>query len=602
MLTRKCILLLALIAIWQPTSADQWQFEDVERIVALSDIHGAYEAFVETLQHAGIIDDSLSWSGGHAHLVIVGDLLDRGPNSRDAMDLLMRLEQDAGASGGQVHVLIGNHEAMNLIGDLRYVSRSEYAAFASEETAEERDRWFGAYQSLRASPDEGVDVSRESFDQKYPAGFFAHRRAFSPEGKYGRWLLSKPVIVVINGTAFVHGGLSPMIAEIGLRGVNGVLVGEMDTYVRQLQLLIDQQLLLPTDGNFDHAKLLAGFVPSSTTEPEVTEAVADVIRLNNSDLHASNGPLWYRGNVQCNAVIETDRLDASLRAIGANRVVIGHTPTFGRRVLERFDGRIFEVDTGMLNSYYKGSGNALIFEQDRVFVINQDSAEAVPPTPHPRQVGRRPGAPMSSNDIEVLLRSGDIVSRNKDEQGRDVFSISNEKHTVNATFVKRRRRGGYPEVAAYRLDRLLEFNMVPVTVMREVDGKDGSLQFLPTRWMDEAQRHGRNLGGSAWCPLPDQWDAMMIFDTLVSNAHRNAETIRYDMVNWLMMLVDHDKAFTTSTSMLSRFKDVPMHVGPSWKATLTSLSDEVLAAQLADVLDEKRIRALGKRRDMLLSQ
>jgi hypothetical protein len=376
----------------------------------------------------------------------------------------------------------------------------------------------------------------------------------------------------------------------------------MDTYVRQLQRLIDQQLLLPTDGNFDHPKLLAGFVPSSTTEPELTEAVADVIRLNESDLHASNGPLWYRGNVRCNAVIETDRLDASLRAIGANRVVIGHTPTFGRRVLERFDGRIFEVDTGMLKSYYKGSGNALFIEQDRVFVINQDSAEAVPPTPHPRQVGSRPGAPMSTSDIEVLLRSGDIVSRNKDEQGHDVFSISNEKHRVNATFVKRRRRGGYPEVAAYRLDRLLDFNMVPVTVMREIDGKDGSLQFLPTGWIDEEEREERNIGGVAGCPLPDQWGAMMIFDTLVSNAHRNFETMRYDMANWLMMLVDHDKAFTTSTSMLPRYKDVPMHVGPSWKAALTTLSDEVLAEQLADVLDEKRIRALGKRRDMLLSQ
>ena len=45
-----------------------------------------------------------------------------------------------------------------------------------------------------------------------------------------------------------------------------------------------------------------------------------------------------------------------------------------------------------------------------------------------------------------------------------------------------------------------------------------------------------------------------------------------------------------------------MPVGPSWKAALTTLSDAVLAEQLADVLDKKRIRALGKRRDMLLSQ
>jgi len=128
------------------------------------------------------------------------------------------------------------------------------------------------------------------------------------------------------------------------------------------------------------------------------------------------------------------------------------------------------------------------------------------------------------------------------------------------------------------------------------------LQFLPTRWMDEEERQGRNLGAGAWCPLPDQWGAMMIFDTLVYNEHRNVATMRYDLADWLLMLVDHDKAFTTSTSILSRYKNVPMPVGPSWKAALTSLSDAVLAEQLADVLDEKRIRALGKRRDMLLSQ
>jgi hypothetical protein len=95
---------------------------------------------------------------------------------------------------------------------------------------------------------------------------------------------------------------------------------------------------------------------------------------------------------------------------------------------------------------------------------------------------------------------------------------------------------------------------------------------------------------------------MMIFDTLLSNAHRNVATMRYDLADWLLMLVDHDKAFTTSTSTLPRYKDVSMPVGPSWKAALTTLSDAVLAEQLADVLDEKRIRALGKRRDMLLSQ
>ena len=118
----------------------QWQYDGVERIVALSDIHGAYKPMVRTLQSAAVIGEDLAWTAGNTHLVIVGDILDRGPESRQAMDLLMKLEPEAAAAGGKVHVLIGNHEAMNLIADLRYVSKSEYAAFAEEESAADRDR------------------------------------------------------------------------------------------------------------------------------------------------------------------------------------------------------------------------------------------------------------------------------------------------------------------------------------------------------------------------------------------------------------------------------------------------------------------------------
>ena len=75
-----------------PVSAlgGQWQYSGVERIVAVSDIHGAYQPLVATLRNAAVLDPDLAWSGGSTHLVIVGDILDRGPDSRDVMDLLMR--------------------------------------------------------------------------------------------------------------------------------------------------------------------------------------------------------------------------------------------------------------------------------------------------------------------------------------------------------------------------------------------------------------------------------------------------------------------------------------------------------------------------------
>ena len=68
------------------------------------------------------------WSGGATHLVQLGDVPDRAPDTRKILDLLMRLEPQARRAGGYVHALIGNHEAMNVYGDLRYVSEGEIAA------------------------------------------------------------------------------------------------------------------------------------------------------------------------------------------------------------------------------------------------------------------------------------------------------------------------------------------------------------------------------------------------------------------------------------------------------------------------------------------
>lgn len=594
------ILLAALLAAAWPASADEWTINGAERIVAISDIHGAYDAMVRTLQQAAVLDEELAWSGEKTHLVIIGDILDRGPDSRAAMDLLMRLEDEAAAAGGRVHVLIGNHEAMNLIGDLRYVSKEEYSAFAAEETPEERDRWFNAYRRTRAISDEASEDQRRVFDEQYPPGFFAHRRAFGSEGQYGRWLLTKPILVVIDGTAFVHGGLSPMIGEIGLQGVNETHRGEMVTYVRQVEKLINAELLLPTDSFYNHADLLSGFMTTLTTDADIAAAVAKVTRLSNSELHALEGPLWYRGNVACAGVIEIDRLEKSLSAIGAERVVIGHTPTRSHRIVERLGGRVIEVDTGMLNSYYEGQGNALVIVDGQASVVNENGEQSLALSPHERFVGRRPVAGLGATAIEQLMAGGDIVASREDASGRKIVSVSDGDRTIDAVFVKRGGRGFYPEVAAYRLDRLLELGMVPVSVTREVDGKDGSLQFLPANTTDETQRRETGLGGSAMCPLLKQWDAMLVFDTLIFNEARVPAYIQYDQGTWQLILVGHDKSFATSKARPRHLTSVALDVGPSWKNALSSLSDERLEERLGDVLDDRRLRALGARRDLLL--
>jgi len=593
------ISLLIVIAALGSANANEWQVDDAARVVAIADIHGAFDAMVETLQRTRVIDDERKWSGENTHLVIVGDILDRGPKSRDAMDLLIQLEAEAASAGGAVHVVIGNHESMNLIGDLRYVSKAEYAAFAPDETPEERQRWFEAY-TKRHADDSSPGGLQEKFEQEFPAGFFALRRAFRPDGVYGRWLLTKPVIAVVNSTAFVHGGLSPLVAELGLDGVNRGLKEELVQYVNALQVLTNAGILLPTDSHYDTENLLNDFMPALDEAPDVLEAVATARRLGQSDLFDADGPLWYRGSVSCGGLIEEYRLDAALEAIGANRVVVGHTPTPNRKVLQRFDGRLIEIDTGMLNFYYRGSGNALVLEGDAVAVFNQSIEEPTVPMSHPRNVGSRPEM-MSPEQLQRLLEEGELLSKQQDVLDRTIVKVSDGQNTVSAIFKKRRARSFYPDVAAYRLDRLLELDMVPVTVVRDVNGVDGSLQFLAEKLTDEMQRSASGRGGGASCSLPDQWDAMYVFDVLIYNEGRSQQRMLYDRADWRLMLSEHDRAFANKNGRPRHLKGVSLEVSGGWKQALTALTDDSLAESIGDVLDKRRLKALRARRDELLA-
>src|SRR5262245_27458863 len=92
--------------------------ETAERVVAIGDVHGAYGRFVAILREAGLIDQRERWTGGRAVFVQTGDVLDRGADSRRALDLLRKLETDAARAGGRVVPLLGNHEIMRMLGDL----------------------------------------------------------------------------------------------------------------------------------------------------------------------------------------------------------------------------------------------------------------------------------------------------------------------------------------------------------------------------------------------------------------------------------------------------------------------------------------------------
>jgi hypothetical protein len=103
------------------------------RIVAVGDLHGDYEQCVSVLRLTGLVDSSTHWIGEDAFLVQLGDILDVGPDDIKIVKLLMRLQREAQARGGDVVELLGNHELRNFRGDYTAVDETSLEAGGGKE-------------------------------------------------------------------------------------------------------------------------------------------------------------------------------------------------------------------------------------------------------------------------------------------------------------------------------------------------------------------------------------------------------------------------------------------------------------------------------------
>lgn len=304
------ILLVPGLADAKAKKIDDYHWTGVERVIAISDLHGDYERYIEVMKSAGLIGKNGKWSGGQTHLVQTGDITDRGADSRKIIDHLVKLSKQAQKSGGYVHLLIGNHETMNVVGDLRYVSPGEYAAFATKNSPRLQNlQWERQVEWMRANtPDfEQLDLEayRKEWEQRVPLGWVEHRQAWSVNGEYGKWVKDNPVAIQINDTIFLHGGISAKYCKFSLQSLTEQVIAAMQIYDPSVQTIMNDPL----------------------------------------------GPVWYRGlALEEEADIFSQTLDNILERYGAKRIVIGHTPT-GGVVWPRFDQRVVVNDTGIA-AYY----------------------------------------------------------------------------------------------------------------------------------------------------------------------------------------------------------------------------------------------------------
>lgn len=313
------------------------------RIVAIGDLHGDCSAWRDVARAAHLIDAKNHWAGGNTVFVQNGDITDRGPDSLKIIRDLQRLQREAARAGGRVVVLVGNHEAMNVTGDLRYVDPGEYAAFADRDSASRRTTVYEANRAaLEAAaraknPAISKEAVRDAWLKETPLGMIEHRLAWGPTGELGRWAAGNPAVVMLGDTLFVHGGISSVYSRLTIDEIN--------------------------------RRVAAALAAGDTSDASI--------------INDPKGPLWYRGLIirdkgdeggpgptgsQAGRPPPRLPIDAEieqvLRAFGAKRIVVAHTPILSG-ITVTHDGKLIRIDTG-ISQYYGGKPSYLEIVGDQV--------------------------------------------------------------------------------------------------------------------------------------------------------------------------------------------------------------------------------------------
>lgn len=165
----------------------------IRSVVSIPDIHGDLGRLQSAFHLANLTDSKHVWRAPAGTVVVqTGDLVDRGDEIKGVVAFLQAMEEQATAAGSVLHRLLGNHEVMNLMGDLRYVTHGDIASFG---------------------------------------GHTARAAAFAQDGPIGAWLLRARICVEVAGTVFVHAGIHPRYASLGCDGINARAADELSRAV-----------------------------------------------------------------------------------------------------------------------------------------------------------------------------------------------------------------------------------------------------------------------------------------------------------------------------------------------------------------------------------
>lgn len=599
----------------EPTAMERlavWEWRGVERVVAVGDLHGSNQEMIRLLKGAALVDESLHWIGGEDHLVVAGDFLDRGSDDRRLMDLLRRLQHESGAAGGRVHVLLGNHEVMNLLRDTRYVSAKSYREFAAEEKEWSREAAWRSFAAVRNGSRKSTARLAE-FRRRFPSGYFARQESFNARGEYGSWLLRLPVIVKINGVVYLHGGVTEEFATLGIDEINRRAEDVLRRHLDSRAILEAEGIVTPLMGLKEVREAARNVLVGRRQEPraQVREAAQGLLDTAGNPILGPLGPLWYRGNSLEDERIEREMIERSLELIGAKSMVVAHSPTDGNHITSRFHGQLFRVDHGLVQSKRP---LALVVEQGEALVLDASTRQLTKPV---RELPTRRSrsvelTEISDRKLEEFLSKGEVIDSRDLGRGRTRprLVLLERSGLRRRGIFKAVDEGGGPiaggatdryqhEVAAYRLDRVIGLNMVPVTVIREIESRRGSLQSWVDGAVDQEAAEAYKLDLYETETTGRQLAVGRVFDALIGNHDRKPADILRLVSEERVFLIDHSRAFSTSAELAwAEEKVVP--ISPQLSLALRSLNRKGLEKKLGSLISNRQIDALLERRDKIL--
>ncbi len=226
----------------EPTTAPT-HLDGIKKIFAMGDVHGQLDAMLEMLRNQKIIDQNNQWKWGDGKLILTGDVTDRGPKVTETIWFLHNLKQEARKKGGDVDMLLGNHEVMTMTGDYRYLhpKYNHFAVFFKQELSE-----------------------------------FYGKNTF-----LGRWLISRNVTTKINDIVFVHGGFSPHIMnqKLELDTINHIIRLHLEDKIYRVNYI--QELLLSSAGPLWYRGYLMG---ENANTPIRQEGIDDMLAFYNAKM------------------------------------------------------------------------------------------------------------------------------------------------------------------------------------------------------------------------------------------------------------------------------------------------------------------------------